>query len=102
MASYTLHAKTQSQRRGISKEHSELVIAYGDEHKSTRHCQVFRVNKDELKELQHDNPILWKSYRDRMRALMVVSDSGDVVTVKHQHINNRLYKKITLNDRRGS
>jgi hypothetical protein len=101
VASYTQHAKTQSQRRGISKEHSELVIAYGDTHKSTSHCQIFRINRNELKELQHDNVGLWNSFRDRMRALMVVSDNDTVVTAKHQHINKRLHKKITLNDRRS-
>ena len=97
---YSNHAKTQAQRRGITLEHSELVLTHGNEHKSTRHCRVFRVTTTELKELKNDNPVLWRRYRDKMKVLTVASESGNVVSVKHQYSHKRLWKKITLNDRR--
>ena len=93
---YTLHAQIQSQRRGIPEELSDLVVAYGQEHKSTRHCQVFRINKNERKTLQYDEPILYKCYIDKLRrALAVISNTGDIVTVidhETRHTNSLRHK----------
>lgn len=81
---YSNHAKKQAQRRGITLEYAELIGCYGDDIKSNQSCQIRRISHAEMDALKHDNPILWRRYRDK-KALSVLSSDGDVLTLKHQY-----------------
>lgn len=95
---YSVHAKVQAQRRGISQELSEVVSTYGEEIKSDRKCRILRLGRNEIDELKHDHLPLWRRYRDRCGVTLVVSDRGDKVTAKHQY--KRLWKKLPLSMKR--
>lgn len=82
----TRHARDQQQRRGISADRLDLVLAYGDEHKAADHATFLRVGKKELLFLQSDCPVaLWRRYRDWLnKTVPVVSSSGDIVTAMNR------------------
>jgi len=86
---YSIHAKNQAQRRGVSREFAEVIELYGEEIKSNNGCSIIRLEKKTLDEIRHDHKPLWRRYRDRCGASIVVA--GDTkVTVKHQY--KRLWK----------
>lgn len=80
----SIHARRQAQRRGISQEYAELIGNVGDEIKSNRSCHIRRISHTEMDALKYDNPTLWRRYRDK-KAVSVNSDTGVVVTLKHQY-----------------
>ena len=95
---YSNHAKVQAQRRGISQELVEIIDAYGEEIKSNRQCKILRLGKREIDEIKNDFSPLWRTFRDKSGVVLVISESGDKVTAKHQY--KRLWKKLPLSAKR--
>lgn len=95
---YSNHAKSQAQRRGISPELVKIIEAYGEEIKSNRQCKILRLGRREIVEVKNDFSPLWRTFRDKIGVVLVVSESGDKVTAKHQY--KRLWKKLPLSTQR--
>lgn len=91
----TKHARRQAQRRGISEELVELVIAYGDEIKGARSARLYRLPLKEMRFLAEEcPPMLWRRYRDRLRTVTAVVDTSDAHVLTTMHRYKPLWKSL--------
>lgn len=83
----TKHAKKQARRRGIDADAIDLILSYGEDAKAGHGCSLMRISRRELPFVESEcPPMLWRRYRDRLRAMAtVVNHEGQqVVTVMHR------------------
>lgn len=90
---YSKHFTIQAQRRGIDKNLIDLIDHYGNELKATRSAVYLYWNKQDINQLKHENPIMWKKYRDKVKTTLIISNDEIAITAMPCY---KSHKKISL------